>query len=63
MFFIDVGSVYVCGSNLDNKFGFNNRQGFIMVMKNIFIKVCVFRIKILICQFLKVVFCIDYLIY
>lgn len=49
MFLTDVGSVYACGSNSDNKLGLNNRQGFIMAMKNIFTKVCVLRIKILIC--------------
>lgn len=63
MFLTDVGSVYACGSNSDNKLGLNNRQGFIMAMKNIFTKVCVLRIKILICWLLKAVLCIDYLIY
>eukprot|EP00105_Crassostrea_gigas_P014526 XP_011431214.1 PREDICTED: uncharacterized protein LOC105330955 isoform X4 [Crassostrea gigas] len=38
MFLTDVGSVYACGSNSDNKLGLNNRQGFIMAMKNIFTK-------------------------
>lgn len=63
MFLTDVGSVYACGSNSDNKLGLNNRQGFIMAMKNIFTKVCVLRIKILICKLVKAVLCIDYLIY
>lgn len=63
MFLTDVGSVYACGSNSDNKLGLNNRQGFIMAMKNIFTKVCVLRIKILFCYLLKAVLCIGYLIY
>lgn len=39
MFLTDVGSVFACGSNAENKLGLNNRQGFIMAMKNIFTKV------------------------
>lgn len=39
MFITDVGSVYACGNNMDNKLGLNNRFGFIMAMKNIFTKV------------------------
>nr|XP_022295350.1 serine/threonine-protein kinase Nek9-like isoform X1 [Crassostrea virginica] len=38
MFLTDVGSVFACGSNAENKLGLNNRQGFIMAMKNIFTK-------------------------
>ncbi|XP_071139970.1 uncharacterized protein [Mytilus edulis] len=38
MFITDVGSVFACGNNLDNKLGLNNRFGFIMAMKNIFTK-------------------------
>ncbi|XP_062601424.1 uncharacterized protein LOC134263131 isoform X2 [Saccostrea cucullata] len=38
MFLTDVGSVFACGSNSENKLGLNNRQGFIMAMKNIFTK-------------------------
>ncbi|XP_021355161.1 uncharacterized protein LOC110451456 [Mizuhopecten yessoensis] len=38
MFRTDVGGVFACGSNLDNKLGLNHRQGFIMAMKNLFIK-------------------------
>ena len=41
MFLTDVGSVFACGSNAENKLGLNNRQGFIMAMKNIFTKVLV----------------------
>ena len=39
MFLSDVGSVFACGSNENNKLGLNNRQGFLMAMKNIFTKV------------------------
>lgn len=39
MFLSDVGSVFACGSNLDNKLGLNQRQGFIAAMKNLFVKV------------------------
>lgn len=39
MFLTDVGSVYACGNNEHNKLGLNNRQGFLMAMKNIFTKV------------------------
>ncbi|XP_041376669.1 uncharacterized protein LOC121389122 [Gigantopelta aegis] len=38
MFLSDVGSVFACGSNENNKLGLNNRQGFLMAMKNIFTK-------------------------
>ncbi|XP_064595853.1 serine/threonine-protein kinase Nek9-like [Liolophura sinensis] len=38
MFLTDVGSVYACGNNEHNKLGLNNRQGFLMAMKNIFTK-------------------------
>ncbi|XP_069103120.1 uncharacterized protein [Argopecten irradians] len=38
MFRTDVGGVLACGSNIDNKLGLNHRQGFIMAMKNLFIK-------------------------
>lgn len=41
IFITDVGSVWACGNNQDNKLGLNNRFGFIMAMKNIFTKVCV----------------------
>ncbi len=39
MLLSDVGSVFACGSNENNKLGLNNRQGFLMAMKNIFTKV------------------------
>ncbi|XP_048236777.1 uncharacterized protein LOC124117551 isoform X2 [Haliotis rufescens] len=38
MLLSDVGSVFACGSNENNKLGLNNRQGFLMAMKNIFTK-------------------------
>ena len=39
MFLTDVGSVFACGCNKDNKLGLNNRHGFIMAMRNIFTRV------------------------
>ena len=36
----EVGSVLACGNNEHNKLGLNQRQGFLMAMKNIFNKVC-----------------------
>ena len=39
MLLTDVGSVFACGSNEYNKLGLNQRQGFLMAMKNIFTKV------------------------
>ncbi|ESO84092.1 hypothetical protein LOTGIDRAFT_54111, partial [Lottia gigantea] len=39
MILTDIGSVFACGSNENNKLGLNNRQGFLMAMKNIFNKV------------------------
>ncbi|CAH1787997.1 unnamed protein product [Owenia fusiformis] len=38
MFLTDVGSVLACGNNEYNKLGLNQRQGFLMAMKNIFNK-------------------------
>lgn len=38
MLLSDVGSVFACGNNENNKLGLNNRQGFLMAMKNIFTK-------------------------
>lgn len=37
----DVGSVLACGNNDFNKLGLNQRQGFLMAMKNIFNKVSI----------------------
>ena len=39
MLLTDVGSVLACGNNEHNKLGLNQRQGFLMAMKNIFNKV------------------------
>lgn len=39
MLVTDMGGVFACGSNEYNKLGLNNRQGFLMAMKNIFTKV------------------------
>ena len=39
MLITDVGSVLACGNNEYNKLGLNQRQGFLMAMKNIFNKV------------------------
>lgn len=39
MFLTDVGMLLACGNNEDNKLGLNNRQGFLMAMKNMFSKV------------------------
>ncbi|CAE1157357.1 Serine/threonine-protein kinase nekl-2,Serine/threonine-protein kinase Nek8,Serine/threonine-protein kinase Nek3,Serine/threonine-protein kinase Nek1,Serine/threonine-protein kinase Nek5,Serine/threonine-protein kinase Nek2,Probable serine/threonine-protein kinase nek3,Serine/threonine-protein kinase Nek4 [Acanthosepion pharaonis] len=38
MFLTETGAVLACGSNRNNKLGLNNRQGFLMAMKNIFNK-------------------------
>ncbi|GFO11680.1 serine/threonine-protein kinase nek8 [Plakobranchus ocellatus] len=38
MLISDVGGVFACGNNENNKLGLNNRQGFLMAMKNIFTK-------------------------
>ncbi|XP_038046761.1 serine/threonine-protein kinase Nek8-like [Patiria miniata] len=38
MFLTDMGCLLACGSNEDNKLALNNRQGFLMAMKNIFTK-------------------------
>ena len=38
MFLTEVGVVLATGSNEFNKIGLNNRQGFLMAMKNIFTK-------------------------
>ncbi|XP_012937764.1 uncharacterized protein LOC101851545 [Aplysia californica] len=38
MLISDVGGVFACGNNEHNKLGLNNRQGFLMAMKNIFTK-------------------------
>ncbi|KAK3766064.1 hypothetical protein RRG08_002301 [Elysia crispata] len=38
MLISDVGGVFACGKNENNKLGLNNRQGFLMAMKNIFTK-------------------------
>ena len=43
MLITDVGSVLACGNNEYNKLGLNQRQGFLMAMKNIFNKVGLFR--------------------
>ena len=45
----EVGSVLACGNNEHNKLGLNQRQGFLMAMKNIFNKVRIYmcmRIRI-----------------
>ena len=39
MLLTEVGSVLACGNNEHNKLGLNQRQGFLMAMKNIFNKV------------------------
>ena len=39
MFLTDMGCLLACGSNEDNKLALNNRQGFLMAMKNMFTKV------------------------
>lgn len=39
MLLTDVRSVLACGSNEHNKLGMNQRQGFLMSMKNMFNKV------------------------
>ena len=39
MLLTDVGSVLACGNNEYNKLGLNQRQGFLMAMKQIFNKV------------------------
>ena len=39
MLLTDVGCLLACGNNDNNKLGLNNRQGFLMAMKNIFTKV------------------------
>ena len=39
MLLTDVGGVLACGCNEHNKLGLNQRQGFLMAMKNIFNKV------------------------
>ena len=39
MLLSDVGTVLACGNNDYNKLGLNQRQGFLMAMKNIFNKV------------------------
>ena len=39
VFLTDVGSVFACGCNKDNKLGLNNRHVFIMAMRNIFTRV------------------------
>ena len=39
MFLTDMGCLLACGNNENNKLGLNNRQGFLMAMKNIFAKV------------------------
>ena len=41
----DVASVLACGNNEHNKLGLNERQGFLMAMKNIFNKVLLQRYK------------------
>ncbi|XP_072021077.1 LOW QUALITY PROTEIN: uncharacterized protein [Amphiura filiformis] len=38
MFLTDMGCLLACGNNENNKLGLNNRQGFLMAMKNIFTK-------------------------
>ncbi|XP_022103366.1 uncharacterized protein LOC110986064 isoform X2 [Acanthaster planci] len=38
MLLTDMGCLLACGSNEDNKLALNNRQGFLMAMKNIFTK-------------------------
>ena len=38
----DVGNIFACGNNEHNKLGLNQRQGFLMTMKNMFNKVCMF---------------------
>ncbi|XP_048580556.1 uncharacterized protein LOC5518663 isoform X2 [Nematostella vectensis] len=35
MFLTDTGALLACGSNANNKLGLNNRQGFLMQMKNL----------------------------
>ena len=42
MLFTEVGSVLACGNNEYNKLGLNQRQGFLMAMKNIFNKVSLY---------------------
>ena len=39
MFLTDVGSVWACGSNKNNRLGLNNRQGFLAALKKAFSKV------------------------
>lgn len=39
MFLTDTGALLACGSNANNKLGLNNRQGFLMQMKNLLNKV------------------------
>ena len=43
MLLTDVGSVLACGNNEYNKLGLNQRQGFLMAMKNIFNKVALIQ--------------------
>ena len=43
----DVGSVLACGSNEHNKLGLNQRQGFLMTMKNMFNKVSILLTQVL----------------
>nr|KAG5703861.1 hypothetical protein BaRGS_031495 [Batillaria attramentaria] len=45
MFLTDMGGVFACGSNQHNKLGLNNRQGFLMAMKNIFTKLGTGNVK------------------
>ncbi|XP_028402383.1 uncharacterized protein LOC114525324 [Dendronephthya gigantea] len=39
MFLTDTGTLYACGKNTNNKLGLNNRQGFLVQMKNLLTKV------------------------
>ena len=39
MFLTDVGCVFACGCNRDNKLALNNRYGIIRAIRNIFTKV------------------------
>ena len=43
----DVGNILACGNNEYNKLGLNQRQGFLMTMKNMFNKASVLLTRIL----------------
>lgn len=50
MFITKTRGLFACGFNEYNKLGLNNRQGFLMAMKNIFAKVSIFRVTSKICN-------------